>query len=126
MVVQDEPGALRVVERVVEREGEVARCGGDLREAAERTERRDAVALGERRAGGSRDNAARDLAAGHERQLRFQLVFAAGLQQLGEGDAGAVHLDEHRVVTGERVGRRRRVDLDEFERALGASFGDDL
>ena len=94
VVVEDQRRALGEVELRGERKGQELGCDGRLGEAAERAERRDAVAgLTAAPAGASR-TIARDLAAGHERQRRFELVLAAGLQHLRKGHAGGVHVDD--------------------------------
>ena len=48
---------------------------------------------------------ARDLRAGHERRIGLELVLAAGLQDLGEGDAGDVDVDDDAAAGREHVGR---------------------
>ena len=73
---------------------------GDLGEAAERAEGGDAVAGLDRRAVGGAAHDAGDLAAGHERQRRFDLVLPARLQHLREGHAGGVDVDDARPRRG--------------------------
>ena len=95
MVVEDQrrrPGRSRASSG----SGKVRYVGrdGDLGEAAEHAERGDPVA---RLDGGALRRAAddaADLAAGDERQRRLDLVLAAGLQHLGERDAGGVDVDD--------------------------------
>ncbi len=98
VVVEDQTRPLREVELRWKRERE--KRGGDRRlgEAPERTERRHAVTDRDGLIGCPPTHAAHDpsdLAAGHERERRFDLVLAPRLQQLREGHAGAVHVDEH-------------------------------
>ena len=63
---------------------------------------------------------------GDERQRRFELVLAPGLQQLGKRHAGGVHLDHHPFAGREHVRGLRLGQLDQLERAVGARFADDL
>ena len=95
MVVEDQPRALGEVELVGQREGEELGRDGDLGEAAEHAARGDAVAGRDRRAVGRAAHDAADLAAGHERQRRLELVLAARLQHLGERHARGVDVDDH-------------------------------
>ena len=46
---------------------------------------------------------ARDLAARHERQRRFELVLPAGLEQLGERDARGADVDHDALGVGQEV-----------------------
>ena len=118
VVVEHQPGALRVVERA-EGEREGLRCDGNLGEAAERAERGDAIPRLDRRAVGSRAHDPRDLAAGDERQRRFHLVLAARLQELGERHPRRVHVDENARAGREHVRGLGLVELDELQPGLG-------
>ena len=66
-----------------------------LGEPAEHAERGHPVARRDRRAVGRGADHAADLAAGHERQRRLELVLAARLQHLRERHAGGVDVDHH-------------------------------
>ena len=120
VVVEDQPGALREVQLVREREGQPRRRDGHLGEAAEHAERGDAVARREPRAVRRTAHDAGHLAARHERQRRLELVLPARLQHLGEGDARGAHVDEHALAGRHRMGGLGLGDVDELERRLGA------
>ena len=118
MVVEDQPGALREVELLGQREHELRLRERELGEAAEHAERRHAVALADRGALRRPPHDARHLAAGHERQVRLDLVEPARLQHLGERDARGADLDDDAVAV-------RLRQLCELQR-LGAAELDDL
>ncbi len=80
MVVEDETRALGEVQLRRQREREELGRHGRLGEAAEPAERGHAVARLHLRSLGGAAHDAGDLAAGHERQRRFELVLAARLQ----------------------------------------------
>jgi len=94
--------------------------------AAEQAEGGHAVALPHRRPVRRAAHHAADLAAGHEGQRRLDLVLAARLQQLGEGDAGRVHVDHHALALGEHVRGVRLGDVADLQRLLGPFEVDDL
>ena len=125
VVVEDQPGALRVVELVRERERELRLRQRDLGEPAEHAERGHAVALAHRRALRRAPHDARDLAARHERQVRLDLVLAARLQHLGERDAGGVDVDHDALAVRLRhfceLQRLRAAELDDLDRPHGAT-----
>ena len=125
MVVEDQARPL-----LRKREREERRRHRGLGEAAERTERRHAIADLEIRSpaapGGDAAYDAGDLAAGHERQRRFDLIFAASLQQLGERDPRGVHLDDDAPVRTQHMGGLGLWQVDQLECAVGAGEVDDL
>ena len=55
-----------------------------------------------------------------EGRLGAQLVLTLAQQEVGEGDADAVHLDEHVIGSGDRVGHLRDRDVG------GTGGGEDL
>ncbi len=126
VVVEDQPRSLREVERGGEGEGEELRRHHPLREGAQPAEGRHAVALLHRGAGGSTAHDAPDLASRHEGEGRLELVEAASLQQLREGDPRGVHLDLHSLARGEGVRGVGLGRLLEAQGALGARELDDL
>ena len=68
----------------------------------------------------SADHGAREVDAERERGLRLQLVLPLAQQQVGEGDADRVHVDQHVVRAGYRL-----VHL-AHHHAGGACRGEDL
>ena len=100
VVVEDQACALREVELRGQRERQERGRHRGLGEPAERAESRHPVAGLHGRAGGRAANDTRDLTAGNEWQRRFDLILAAGLQQLGERDPGAVHVDQDAARPG--------------------------
>ncbi len=103
MVVEHERGALGEVEVRAEGEGEVLRRDRRLGPAAEGAEGRDVIAGLDGGAVRGADHDAADLAAGDERERRFHLIFAPRLQELREGHAGGVDLDQNALSGGEHV-----------------------
>ena len=71
-----------------------------------------------RRAGVEDD--AGEVDAEGEGRLGLELVLPAAEQQVGEGDTGAVHLDQHVVRAGDRLGDLADLDVG------GTGEGDDL
>ena len=126
VVVQDQARALGEVELVGQREGEVRRRHGLLREGAEHAKSRDAVALGDSGALGRAQDDAADLAAGHERKRRLDLVLAAGLQDLGEGDSGDADVDDNALARGHHVRRLGVGKVGELQRGVGPGELGDL
>ena len=126
MVVEDQPSALGEVEPAGE--GEDEELGGHRRlgEAAEYAEGRHPLTHLDLRAGRSAAHDPRHLAPGHERQRRFQLVLPARLQQLREGHAGGVHLDDHARPRREHVRGLGLGQLDQGQGAVGTGLIDDL
>ena len=104
------------------------KCGGatrDLGEPAEHAERGDPVAFAHGGVVRCALDDARDLAAGHERQVRLDLVEPARLQHLGERDAGGVDVDHDALAVRLRhfreLQRLRAAELDDLNRPHGAT-----
>src|SRR5271154_398029 len=85
VVVEDQTRAVREVELGGQREREELGRDSRLGESAEPAERGHAVALGDLGARGRTAYDPGNLAAGHERQRRFDLVLAPRLHYLGGG-----------------------------------------
>jgi hypothetical protein len=121
VVVEDQPGALRGVERVAQLERQVRRCDRGLGEAAEHAHRRDLVALLQVAVVGRALDGARHLGARDEGEGRLELVLAAALEDLGERDPGGLDRDRYDApVGGEHVLGLRLVEVDELE--AGGAF----
>ena len=118
MVVEDQRRALGEVQLVGQREGEELRRDRHLGEAAEHAEGGDAIAGRTAAPSGALRTTPADLAARHERQRRLELVLAAGLQHLGERDAGGVDVDHDAAA---RCQRMRRLGLGQSTSASAES-----
>ena len=96
---------------VGQREHQLGRGGDGRGEPAEHRHRGHPVAGGEAGAVRGLAHRARDLAAEQEGQVGLHLVLAAAEQQVGEDDAGRLHVDEHLAVAD-----RGLVDLGDLDR----------
>ena len=126
VVVEDQPGTLGEVELARQREGEELGRNGRLGEAADGAEGRHTLAGLDLRACGSAAHDPGHLAAGDEGQGRFHLILAARLQELGEGDAGALDVDDDALAGREHVRGLGLGHLDQRERAVGTALLHDL
>jgi len=120
VVVHEVGRALAEVELVGDAEGRHRRHARHLGVgAAERRQRGDAIAGREARLRRSLADDAGQLAAERERRIELELVLAARLKQLGEGDASRLDVDEQVAVA-----RLRLVDLDQPDGRRAGQLGD--
>jgi len=112
-VVHRQCRALVVRQGVGQCEGEDRRIGDLLGGAAVQVDARDPLAdlEGARLRRARVEDDAGEVDAEGEGRLGLELVFPTTQQQVGEGDAGAVHLDQHVVRAGDGLGDLTDLDV---------------